>query len=630
MGLHIRGGKIWPEFVKPCSLRKHHSIFVTPILILKFGCLILLSLLPAILITVPPVVQRRRFTGSKSRRCAPVVLILLQFIFLTLAAWCGAGVIARMASAFMLAFYSLLTALDFIFFRIMGQPLGFDTISLGFRERRYVKNMSHGFVGWADFGFAGLLIAGALLPALFMPGMGWLPWICGLAGLCALALLGAAAPCPSAVVNALGRVLWDVMRAPASNTRDAGPDRRRNAFPLRSPTRSSRLNVLAIVNESLSRSLLHGPGVEATPELHSFLRDNGGVFQFPLALSNTTASDVSYPSLFSGLPPTQSRERFESNPLIWSAARVGGYHTSFYTAWDLGWAGLGKLIVDENVDLIVDPKILLQTLVNDNGINDIDLNLHAARCLQRVAEPFFSVVAYNSQHIPCLIDETVGRFNLGTLHGRYLNSLTVLDSCFKTLVDALRTTGRLERTIIFFLSDHGENPSYFDVPGADASAHSPRVDDFTHDLLSVPFWIYLPPGAMEPARVDALRKNQSRIVSNLDYYPTALSAMGLDLNDDEREHLELGGNDLFRPLPGERDIPCFNTGALRKWRMSPAALASGCELLIYHDISETFELLDLSRAGGRDLWPSASTQEKELWMDRMTRAGLWPALPHSS
>lgn len=554
-------------------------------------------------------------------------LVVLQFVCLALAGYCGVDVFSRAASALALVFYSALFAIDHIFFRVMRQPLGFDMIALGFRERRYVRSYAGAFVGRGDFIFASLLVTAALMPALFPPSANGFATAAGVAGLVMLAFPWVAAPSPSGIVRPFYQLLRTEMRARRNKARIAEPVRRRIPFPVRHGSGSPRWNVLTIVNESLSRSLLDGPGAEATPILQSFLRANAGnVFRFPLALSNTTASDISYPSLFTGLSPAQPRERFETNPLAWSAAKAAGYHTSFYVAWDMKWAGLRDLVVDDQVDLIVDPVMLSETIVNDTGIDDLVLSRHASRWLEHAPTPFYSVAAFNGQHIPCLVDESVRRYDLNTFLGRYLNSLTVLDSCFGELMDSLRKSGKLETTIIFFLSDHGENPGHFDRPGADASGFSQRVDEFTHDLLSVPFWIYLPDAAMKSPGVAALRENQSNVVSNLDYYPSVISAMGMGLNGADHESLRLAGHDLFKPLPVGREIPCWNTGALRKWSVAPAALASGRQLLIYHDLTKSYELVDLDQEGRGNLWPSTPETQKEWWIDRMAANGLCPAM----
>ncbi len=580
----------------------------------------LLPLAPALLIAAPGIRQRLAGQRTWKKKARLIAGGIAQACLIVLLARPGTAAWARMFSGLLLLAYSLSFAVDFLFFKTAKQPLHADMVLLGLRERRNFWRITRGYLNAGSAVFLCMLVFAVLLP-VFFPATSGNPWfLAGGLGLAGLVLLGRRGPAPGEAIGALYRAVWCAPAVIRSSRPKKNPARR--AFPGRRSGPPD-VNILTIVNESLSRTLLYGRGAEAAPRLHAFLRGNGTrVFDFPGALCNSGTSDNSYPSIFTGLSLLESREAFETSPLIWSAAKAAGYHTSLFSAWNMDWAGLRDLIVDKSIDLFVDPEKLRAPFVNDQGMDDRILTREVLRHLAHTRKPLFTTVAYNAQHLPCMVEPSEKRYDLRTHMGRYLNSLTVLDECLGMLFDALEQSGQLERTVIFFLSDHGETPGYFDAPGIDGNGHSQRVDDLSHEILSVPFWMYLPPGIVDTAQEEALRANQGRAVSNLDYYPTAVSIMKLQVDDGGRRRFRPGGHDLLRPLPPDRHIACLNTGSLREWSTAPVALAADDELLIYHDLTRSFELINPAQMPHANAWPGAAEERKALWMRRVAEAGL--------
>lgn len=136
--------------------------------------------------------------------------------------------------------------------------------------------------------------------------------------------------------------------------------------------------------------------------------------------------------------------------------------------------------------------------------------------------------------------------------------------------------------------------------GRPASPHGLRLFDMQHGLLAIPFWMKVPEMAASPAQFTCLAANSHATVSNLDLYPTILELLGYA----PVEALSLSGNSLLRPLPLDRTLVSLNSGALRTWDKEPFAIARGQELLIYHDLWHSFELVTLDAPQSPDRWPS--------------------------
>jgi hypothetical protein len=69
------------------------------------------------------------------------------------------------------------------------------------------------------------------------------------------------------------------------------------------------------------------------PALEAFVRTLGDdVYRFPFAVTNSTMSDISYPSLFCGVHPLAPHARFHDQPTIWGLAHAAGHRTFFYSA----------------------------------------------------------------------------------------------------------------------------------------------------------------------------------------------------------------------------------------------------------------------------------------------------------
>jgi len=114
--------------------------------------------------------------------------------------------------------------------------------------------------------------------------------------------------------------------------------------PIRVPataTRSERRSVLFVITESVRASdacSVATPDCRTTPFTNELLPSRFGFSQMR-ALDSTTAASLAV--LWSGLPPTSSREAMHTAPLLWEYARAAGLDTAYWTSQNLLFANAG-------------------------------------------------------------------------------------------------------------------------------------------------------------------------------------------------------------------------------------------------------------------------------------------------
>ena len=249
---------------------------------------------------------------------------------------------------------------------------------------------------------------------------------------------------------------------------------------------AGRPDVLFIVCESMSRRILESEeGRRATPFYQEFLRANAGrIHAFPMTVANSSTSDISYVSIFSGLSPDASHKNFHRQPLIWSAARARGYQTSFYSSGNFCWLNMDAFLFDDYLDAAITIDSLGAPCVNEMSMDDRALNRKILDDWEGSAFPRFCVVNYNMFHVPCLVPEESPATKKLPPYQRYLLALGIFDQCFRELIQRLEKEGRLDRTVIAFTGDHGETPRTGDY--IDPEQNPDRIYKFHPDNLRRP------------------------------------------------------------------------------------------------------------------------------------------------
>jgi hypothetical protein len=115
----------------------------------------------------------------------------------------------------------------------------------------------------------------------------------------------------------------------------------------------------------------YDPGCHRTEYTNRLLPSRIGLSQLR-ALDSTTA--ITLAVLWSGLPPTASRERLRTQPLLFDYARAAGYHTAYLTSQNLDFGDNRLWVQNLGVDRFcsatdLDPAADLDVGASDNSLS---------------------------------------------------------------------------------------------------------------------------------------------------------------------------------------------------------------------------------------------------------------------
>jgi len=284
-------------------------------------------------------------------------------------------------------------------------------------------------------------------------------------------------------------------------------------------------SILLVVSEDHSQHLsCYGDTVISTPNLDNIAREG---IMFRNAYVTQTVCSPSRSSILTGLYPHQNGHlglathgyHFVGDVKnIYSLMKQAGYRTGM----------IGKLHLNPAGSFPIDYHPI-------KGGNFEKLGLphyweFADSFMRASDEPFFLMVNFPDSHWP-LQDEVEGRPSdpvspdqvvsfpyigfdnerIRNVTANYYNCMLRLDECIGELMNTLNGTGRQDNTLVFFLSDHGDQMARgkYDVYEAGSK---------------VPFLIKWPGEIPSGTVSDAL-------VSTVDIVPTILDATGVDLPD---------------------------------------------------------------------------------------------------
>jgi glucan phosphoethanolaminetransferase (alkaline phosphatase superfamily) len=279
--------------------------------------------------------------------------------------------------------------------------------------------------------------------------------------------------------------------------------------------------------------------------------------------SSTSTTAIELAVLWSGLPPTSSREALHTAPLLYDYAHAAGLDDAYWTSHHMMFAN-SRLYVQ---DLPTRHQCGATDL---DPLADIDLGgpdeLLAARAqaeLPSMREPFLGVVHFGNTHLPYRVDPEAAPFqpsrvsksgadtDVEAYHNYYRNAVFLQDRAIGALVRYIRSQPFGARTVIVFTSDHGEA---FHEHGQ--FGHTGSVLD---EEIHVPFWIDAPPGTLSEAEAATLAGARDELASHADVTPTILDLLGLwDAPELASYRAAMVGSSLLRPRP-DRDRPATLT-----------------------------------------------------------------------
>jgi glucan phosphoethanolaminetransferase (alkaline phosphatase superfamily) len=351
------------------------------------------------------------------------------------------------------------------------------------------------------------LLSGALLAVLSIITLGWHRF-----------------QYPLPVETNAARALYQVGLMLAGNKTELGVAHR---MPLPRAGRPPGFNVLLIINESLRADafvlgvkMVNQLDADSTAPRMAALQRDSGVLAFPLAWSNSGATNVSVPSLLTGVAPEATTYQFHTAPTLWNIAKSLGLRTFLFTPQDWNWEHFDEYFLDRDVDTAVGRRSFRAPLINDLAVDDALLVESFARFTRSLPEDqnFFGVLEFNSNHAPFYGGPASLRLEAYSRE-RFILSARHVDSLTSVVFGLLDRSPFLRNTLVWVVSDHGENLLY---------RNTGRLGCFYDDAMRVPYIIRLPrplPPGME-GKWAHLAAWRGANVQNLDIVPTLVDLWG--------------------------------------------------------------------------------------------------------
>jgi len=324
----------------------------------------------------------------------------------------------------------------------------------------------------------------------------------------------------------LGRALWD--RNPCLARAHPGV-----RSPLPVPKLAARparpRNVLFVLTESVRAA---STCVSYDPDCHTTPFSNAAApgrlpFTQMRAVDSTTA--ISLGVMWSGIAPYASREALHSAPLVWEYANAAGVDTAYWTSQNLLFGNSGAWLQGIDWGHYVSATALEPDADLETGSDDGGLVTYVNRELTSLREPYFAVVHLSNTHMPYAIDDADAPFqpqdpDTGPLHAkeianRYADAIYHQDRAVGRLIDAVRARPEGSRTVIVFMSDHGEQLYEKGAFGHTGTLFEPEI--------RIPAWIDAPAGTLSASEERQLRALRDTPLTTMDVLPTLLDLVGV-------------------------------------------------------------------------------------------------------
>ncbi len=339
----------------------------------------------------------------------------------------------------------------------------------------------------------------------------------------------------------------------------------RTPAPVPRIANARRRSVLFVVTESVrAADACSTPDGDCatTPFTNQLLPDRHG-FTHMRALDSTTA--ISLAVMWSGLPPTASRDALHTAPLLWEYAHAAGFDTAYWTSQNLLFANSGTWL--QGIPLShwvsatdLDPNATYELGADDGKMIDVVL-----RDLPAMHAPFVGVVHLSNTHFPYEIDAdnapfqpqaaAFGAGDAAKVRNRYRDAIYRQDATVARLLRAVRAMPGGDRVAVVFVSDHGEQ-----IRERGAIGHTWGVYD---EELRVPFWIDVPIAESSAGERRTLHDLADAPVTELDVLPSLLDLMGIwDAPEIAPFRRAMPGASLLRGGTPGRDVVLTNCSAI--------------------------------------------------------------------
>ena len=347
--------------------------------------------------------------------------------------------------------------------------------------------------------------------------------------------------------------------------------------------------IVLIINESAGYYLpsSEGPAVSLQRKLLNLSGHPAQWFVPSNAVTNSSCTDVSIPSLLTGAGPHESAEKLHRMPFVFDVAKARGYRTAFFTSSTLQWANFDKFFSTAKIDELFTAESSGLPYINDLTVDDIVPTMRLAERITQTDGPIFAVLYTNALHLPF---QAVSHVDIpATLADRKSRALYIMETEHKILFDALTASQRYDDALIVTVGDHGErlnNPlsNKWTVP---------RLENYSEPILR-PLFLIKPPRDLPAEMSEALRCNADALIANMDIAPSLADMLGVSLVDG----LTYEGYSLFREIPSDRLAIAISTNEWRSWSRGAVAVMRGQGRLVCdsHDLCQYFDAADVGNS----------------------------------
>jgi glucan phosphoethanolaminetransferase (alkaline phosphatase superfamily) len=362
---------------------------------------------------------------------------------------------------------------------------------------------------------------------------------------------------------AVGLVAVRGKEAQGQAPRQAAGDafRKPETVPPLVPVGPARRNVLVVLTEGArfdSVCTEPGPGCKLTPFTDRVVKNRLPLLQMR---STSSATAISLAVIWSGLPPTQAAHAVKKAPLIFDYARAAGYDTAYWSSQAFMFTHSPEFFASLPVSRRCNAQDIDPSPHADLGAKDELLTERVKRDLPALAEPWLAVVQYANTHYPYRVgrgdrpfqpsSESKDPEDNAAFLNHYRNAVYSQDRTIADLLSQVRSGPGAQRTVVIYVSDHGEAFRDHGQLG-----HTTSLFD---EEIHVPAWIDAPEGTLSPDEVSALKASARALTWHVDLAPTVLDLLGVwDSPGLARFRSRMIGTSLLRSQRTTVGIPMTN------------------------------------------------------------------------
>ncbi|MBX3223530.1 MAG: sulfatase-like hydrolase/transferase [Labilithrix sp.] len=356
-------------------------------------------------------------------------------------------------------------------------------------------------------------------------------------------------------------------------------------------------NVVMVITESVraqSVCVEYTPDCKFTPFSNAAAKDRIPLTQMR-ALDSTTA--ISLAVMWNGLLPTSDRKDQHTAPILWEYAHAAGLETAYYTSQNLLFGNSGLWLEGQPWTRHVSATQIEQDATYEVGADDGKLVDHVIGDVGALKEPWLAVVHLSNTHFPYKIDpddmpftpqeEATGPGYENEILNRYLDAIHMQDKAVGRLLRALRARPEADRTVVVYVSDHGEQMREKGAVGHTGTLFDPEI--------RIPFWVDAPPATLTDAERTSLRSLEATPVTHLDVFPTIMDLLGFwDAPELSALRARVAGQSLLRGGSAvDRAIAMTNCSELWACAFKNWGAIKGTKKLIAHQGDSAWNCYDV-------------------------------------